>query len=364
VKNHFIRADLAIILTFVTLASGCGYFNSEPLMTPHHFPEEFSRRYGHFTANLTGAVREDVSGARFRLNGGDWQPLPEGGKRISENQFTLEIPVEVLRPRPEVNRLEIQAENFWKNGVSSHDFYYNPDPVDLSRLVDWASTDLVAEDGYWEVVSQGSAEARVRPKSGFEGYDRILIVTGASGAGRRIETDLIYRGTSAKGGHEYGFGILPLWGGRPDDPGITPKRGWNFSLAWYWIRYKGAGNEFSFKYGSEKPAWVNGYRNIPLVEDGKYRLIVEVWPVVDVNGNHLRYTQRMKWWPNGDKEPAHWQQLSDVEGAPLPPGEYGVALICYRTQVEYGPVRITPLPARIAESEVSGNGTDLPPHLP
>jgi hypothetical protein len=278
------------------------------------------------------------------------------GKRVSGNQFTLEFPVDTLLAKPEINRLEIETETFWRTEISNYEFIYNPDPVDLPRLVNWRNADLVADDGYWEVVSGDDGEARVRPKSGFEGYDRILIVIGATGAGRHIETDLIYRGASIeKHGHEYGFGVLPLWGGRPDDPGVTPKRGWSFSLAWYWNRYKGAGNEFSYKHGSEKPAWVNGYRNVPLLENGKYRLIVEVWPVVDADGNHLRYTQRMKWWPADQKEPAHWQQLSDVEGAPLPPGEYGVALICYRTQVEFGPVRIDPLPEQIAEEEISEN---------
>ena len=71
----------------------------------------------------------------------------------------------------------------------------------------------------------------MRSKLGDEGYDRVIVFAGAFSGARRIETDMIFRYRVETG--EWGFGLLPLWGGRPDEPTFRPKRGWLFSLAWF-----------------------------------------------------------------------------------------------------------------------------------
>jgi hypothetical protein len=122
-------------------------------------------------------------------------------------------------------------------------------------------------------------------------------------------------------------------------------------LAWFWDRYEGIGCEFSYKYGDDQPKWVNSYRNFDLRPDVKYFLVVECWPEKHTDGQHRRYFMRMKWWPAGKAEPDEWIQLADTEGSPLPHGEYGVGLIAYYSQVDFGPVLIEPLSSQNAAQQ-------------
>jgi hypothetical protein len=85
------------------------------------------------------------------------------------------------------------------------------------------------------------------------------------------------------------------------------------------------------------------YRDFDLQPDSRYLLLVECRPVTGPDGTHRHYSQRMKWWLEGDKEPDAWMELHDAGGAPLPPGEYAVALVAHRSQVEFGPVKVTAL---------------------
>lgn len=123
----------------------------------------------------------------------------------------------------------------------------------------------------------------VRPTRGVEAYDRILIVTGSFSGARRIKTDIIYRG---RGNSEerrfFGFGVLPMWGGRPDTDPSRPRRGWNFSLCWYYSKYGALGSEFSYKLGNREEQWVSAYQNITLQPGQKFFLEIEVWP--ETNG--------------------------------------------------------------------------------
>ncbi|OHB35911.1 MAG: hypothetical protein A2Y08_04035 [Planctomycetes bacterium GWA2_40_7] len=198
----------------------------------------------------------------------------------------------------------------------------------------------------------------MRPKPGFEDYDRVLAVTGAFSDGRRIETDMVFRSFKRKASDgpgfpknllnltndvPYGFGILPMWGGRPDSQGITPRRGWNFCIAWFYSRYKGVGMEFSYKQGDLSPKWISTYRNFNVEENRKYFLNVECWPEREETGRHVLYRQRMKWWAEGESEPDNWMELDDIAGSTLPDGEYAVALVAHRSQVDFGPVTVKPI---------------------
>jgi hypothetical protein len=134
-----------------------------------------------------------------------------------------------------------------------------------------------------------------------------------------------------------------MWGGHPDDAGVSPRRGWSFSTAWFYSHYKGVGMDFSYKYGDAAPQWVSAYRNFEPQAGRRYFLTVETWPELDATGHHAGYRQRMKWWPEGQPAPQEWLELADTGGAPLPAGEYAVALIAHRCQVDFGPVVVKPL---------------------
>ena len=128
-------------------------------------------------------------------------------------------------------------------------------------------------------------------------------------------------------------------------------RGWRFSLVWYYSKYDAVGMEFSHKDGEAPPAWTANYRSFDLRPDVRYRLKVRCWPERDGAGHHVRHVQRMKWWPAGEAEPADWMEAADTEGATLPPGEYGVALVAHQTQVEFGPLTIEPFRPGGAEQD-------------
>jgi hypothetical protein len=197
------------------------------------------------------------------------------------------------------------------------------------------------QDGYWEKIDRGTTVS-IRPVPGYEDYDRVVAVTSAFVGGRRIETDVFFHRATNKN-RPFGFGLLPLWGGRPDDPNHLPRRGWNFSIAWYYSHYKGVGIEFSYKYGPNAPDWLSTYTNYTIEPNTLYHIVSETWPEVDSSGNHLRYKQRMKWWSNGDPEPATWLELVDSAGCPLQPEPYAIAIVAHRCQVEFGPLKIRPI---------------------
>ncbi len=322
--------------------------SSSSLVQVFHAPKHFSRRYGDFTANITGSIAPTVQQARYRLNEGEWMDLRQVAPRTSPPMFTIELSAEELRPG--TNTLAIEATgNRRQSETTWLQFQYDRTPISLPVHADWSNTDLDVEDGYWEIFDV-EGERRVRPKPGFEGYDRILVVAGAFPGGRQVETDVIFQ--RRIGTFSYGFGILPMWGGRPDGAGVSPRRGWSFSLTWYWERYEGVGNEFSYKYGDAPPKWVNSYRNLDLKEGRRYRIVTASGAELDASGRHLRYRQRMKWWAEGEPVPDEWIELADTAGSPIPLGEYGVALIAYRCQVNFGPVVVKPLnPPSVASSD-------------
>ena len=173
---------------------------------------------------------------------------------------------------------------------------------------------------------QRDGVAVARPRPSRESYDRITLATGAFPVDRRIETSLIFRhhilDRIDKGAREFGFGILSLWGGHPGSLNSSmPRRGWKFSLAWYWSKPGGVGNEISFRDGESEPAWVGSYRGLNLVSDVQYRVVIEVRQRDDSQGQ-VYIEQRLKWWQANEEIPAVWLVTEDREGARLPAGEY------------------------------------------
>jgi hypothetical protein len=335
-------AGTAVVLAVVFVGIGAVEFAGQantPLLEVYHCPKVFARRWGDFTANVTGRLAPFARDVMYRVNGGEWVVVGHSRSRVPAPKFTIEIAPSQLRPGP--NTLEFRGKRYgiWEE-FTACEFEYDPSPVVLPLTEDWNGDDLDAQDGYWETI-EVDGERRVRPVPGQEDYDRIVVVTGAFPGARRVETSLTLRSHAED--KPYGFGILPLWGGRPDRDGILPRRGWNFSLVWFYSHYGGVGQEFSYKDTGAPPEWVSNYRSIALQPDVRYDIVIEAWPVESSTGEHLYYQQRMKWWADGEPEPEEWMELSDIEGSPLPPGEFCVALVSHRSQVEFGAVRVLPL---------------------
>ncbi|HMR31943.1 MAG TPA: hypothetical protein PKA13_12450 [Geminicoccaceae bacterium] len=319
------------------------------LITLRSAPATFERRADTFTANVTGELDRLAHGLEYRLNDApDWVGVGQRRPRVTPPDFTVELPAEVLRPGE--NRLELRAAGLFRDGEQKTlTFTYDPSPIVLPRAVDWAqATRLDVQDGAWETFLNGDGTTRVRPVPGTEGWDRVLAVTGAFAGGRRVTTDVVFHdvhgvrpfGLPFLPRRGYGFGVFPMWAGQPDQPGVSPRRGWRFSLAWYFSVDRSVGSSFSDKVGDGPAAWVESARSLKLDWDRKYRIVAEAWPETSPDGRHVGYRQRMKWWPDGEPEPAHWLEVLDQAGAPLPEGEYAVALVSLRSAVDFGPVTI------------------------
>lgn len=351
------KKALSVVLLAAAVAAVLWYvaYARRPLVEIVHVPETYARRAGDFTANVIGWLAPNARGARFRLNGGPWRELVPVPKRNFGGQFTIELAAEQLEPGAESNRIEIEAGALLRpNARTERLFGYDPSPVELPLTIEWSDADLDSQDGFWEVVTTDRG-ARVRPRPGAEGYDRILAVSGAFPQGRRIRSDVVFR-APAEGKREWGFGIFSLWGGHPDDGTHWPRRGWSFAMGWYWTKPGGVGGEISFKRGSERAKWVNTYRDYEIRPDVVYNMLFEVYPQRDAAGRHLFYRQRFKWWAEDEEPPAHWMKLTDVEGAVIPETEYAVALMAYNCQVDFGPVRIEAIAgARADEDRPSHN---------
>ncbi len=327
---------LFVLGFFATLITGYRAYAYAPLIRFFHLPQNAEARTGDLTVNVTGELSPWVQSAEFRVNGGDWVDIPQGGPRLPHHTFTLEIPLVQIRPGR--NTLTVRAEAAARSTHSEfHEFNYNDVQQRLPREIVWENSDLDVQDGYWETIDV-AGEARVRPVPGHEGYDRILLVTGSFGGGRRIETSVTFRGSDPQ--KLWGFGVLPLWAGHPDEAGQRPRRGWRYGLAWFYSRYGGVGVEFADRFGAEEKRWENAYRHLQPVPNTEYRLIVEAWPEFDHAQERTRFRQRLKIWPTAEAEPKRWITIRDESGFLPVEEEYAVALLAHRVQAEFGPVKV------------------------
>lgn len=344
-RRNRIRLAASVVIVLGTLVAA-GYwvaYSNRQLIEIHHAPGTFPRRAAALTANITGQLDASVRTLEWRLNGGTWHRAGQAAPRTPPPDFTIEIPAEDLASG--ANELEIRATAPLRPAeLRSISFAYDASPVSLPARIEWtAARELDVQDGYWQVTSQG----RVRPVPGHEGFDRTIAVTGAFEGGRRVETDVTLRGDQTSEG--WGFGIFPLWGGQPDEPAVSPRRGWRFSLLWFFDRIGGYGCEFSEKVGAGEPRWVSMYKGIRLHRDVTYRLVTETWQEKAADGTHLRWRQRCKWWAASEREPERWTEIADDVGARIPDIPYAVALFTLHSQAEFGTVVVQPLAAQVAQ---------------
>ncbi|HUU69823.1 MAG TPA: hypothetical protein VM186_09875 [Planctomycetota bacterium] len=311
----------------------------------------YARRAGDFTVNVSGVLSLLARTARYRLNDGDWAPVGRGAPRAKAPFFVIEL--DARRLEPGVNHVTIEACAYgqWRPQVTRVQVNYDPSPVRLPVTADWRDGQLDIEEGYWETLDAGG-ERLVRPKPGYEEYDRIAVVAGAFAGGRSVQAEMTFRG--AVGKRPFGFGVLSLWGGRPDEPGVALRRGWLYGAAWFYSPKHGVGSQFSRKHGSQDAVTLEQFRDYPVRPGVRYMVYVEVRPRLDVQGRPDGYHQRMKWWVKGEPVPNEWIEHSCPEGGPLRAGEYGVAIIAHRCQVEFGPVIVRPLSdGSLAEQDCS-----------
>jgi len=295
----------------------------------------YARRAGDFTVNVSGALSPLARMARYRLSDGDWLPIGRGGPRVEAPFFVIELDARRLKPGANHVTIETYAYGQWRPHATRVQVNYDPSPVRLPIAIDWTGGQLDIEEGYWETV-EVEGERVARPKPGYEEYDRIAIVAGAFAGGRSVQAEMTFRGPI--GSRPFGFGVLSLWGGRPDAPGGALRQGWLHAIAWFYSPFNGVGNQFSSKHGSRDELARESFRSYPMKPGVRYVVYVEVWPRIDARGRPAGFHQRMKWWVKGEPVPDEWIELSCAEGDPLPAGEYGVAIIAHRCRVDFGPV--------------------------
>ncbi len=336
-------AALAAAAAVVAVVIAFGHSRPDSLVTIVHLPEVYPRRGAALSANVTAHVAHTVQSVRYRVNDHPWHRIDDLWHfRFVGRVTSFEMPVEELQPG--LNRVEIIARAPWRD-EERHElsFHYDPAPVKLPVHRVWKGEEIEAQDGAWEVI-EVDGEARVRVKPGYEGYDRLLLATGAFPVPRRIETYAVYRYPRLTGRKEVGFGVLALWGGHPGEWSRLPRSGWTFMMGMYWSKQGGVGIEMSHYDGSSPPRWLNSYRGTPLVEGGRYNIVIEVDDERE-DGKHQFYRIRVKIWLEGEPEPSEWTVATDKEGSPLPEAEYAVALFALDCQVEFGPLTVTPLAA-------------------
>ena len=312
---------------------------TKPLILLFHQPADVSRRCDEYTFNVPGELSSLVFSAKFSLNGNTWRTVHSGQPRYPAPQFCLEFHHQDLIEGKNLLKIEAKAP-LGRRQLIEYQFSYSQHQRQPRDCIWGEYTELEVEDGYWETTHIDS-EWRVRPVPGYEGYDKVLLLSEPFGGGRRIETDMILRKVIPS--TEWGFGILPQWGGRPDSEGILPRRGWLFSLVWYFNRYKGYGAEFSERNGIEKAKFNTAYKSSSIEESRKYSVITECRDEKDDENQHIRYVLRFKWWPSDENEPRDWVSLDDKSGWKLPEREYAIGLVCYNCQVDFGPVYISTL---------------------
>jgi hypothetical protein len=320
-----------------------------PRVEVFHLLKTYPARSGALTINVTGQITpiESAKTVRYRLNDGQWQIVPQEGPRTPPPTFTIEIPPESLKSGENCLYFNVQQVQTPQNDNLAC-FHYQASALrpEQTDEIDWNTQPLDVQDGRWQVINRSNG-SMVRPVPGFEGYDRILNITGAFSGGRRVEATMVFEAATQLG-KPFGFGVLPLWGGHPDETGYFPRRGWAYGLAWYYSLQNGVGAEIASKYAQEPFQSTYTYRSYAITPGSRYRLITEALPMHTSSGEYQGYAVRMKWWRGGETEPKSWMSINEYAAQYLPEQNYAVALLAHRSQVEFSSVRVIALDETLA----------------
>jgi hypothetical protein len=315
------RVEIAWLAAGVLLALA-GVGNSRrPLLAIDHAPALVSRRSGALPACVTGVAHPFVQRVEYRLNRGEWR-LAEPGR------LALALPATDLWPGG--NRLEIRAQaplrgdELWQLA-----FDYDASPVCLPATLP-AAGDLEVIQGAWQRVA-GAGGSSVRPRGAGAGR-HVLLVCGAFAGSRRVRARA--RVTAAPLAGDWAFGVLPLTGG-PVGERDRAEASFAFRSEW-----EGVEAAFRLDVDGRPPLWTHTGISLVPRTGVRYELLADCLVEPRRDGEGQRHVLRCKWWPTGQTEPQDWIETGDDEGAPLPPGDYGVALMAHGCRVEFSDVRV------------------------
>ncbi len=327
----------AIVSTAPWLVERFNPRSADPSIWLDALPNEIGPRSGDLTLNVSGILKPNQQ-AEWQWNGGDWWPVGQTQPRAPAPEFIIEIPADQITVG--TNTLALRITN--QDGESDqyeHRFDVQPDKAPGAMMPE-------PHDGIWDWQPALSA---VRPRPGHEGYDRVFILNPQVSGGRHLTATVAFdRSTQSwthrlRYGPQYGFGLVPLWGGHPDPEEVRPRRGWLYGLAWYYAREEGFGSEAANRQGGDPIEVVKQYATLSPGADAEidaYAALVKSsqdaflgWCLVSVLSNS-----------DGELRP----DPLFVEPSILPERDYAAALIAHRTAVTFSDIAWQPLDPLIA----------------
>ncbi|WP_425092186.1 hypothetical protein [Tropicimonas sp. S265A] len=330
-----------LIAAFASVVVGLATLEATFLVGPEHLVARFDPpgviglKTGDLSANLNGergVFGRLHDGTVFRANNGGWRAFVEKSPRLSSGAILLEVPSDQLIPG--LNEVEVVFTSFL--GLTRQinvPFEYAPEPVSFPISWDWSRDMAEVQDGVWE--RRETAEGwRLGPVEGAEGYDRLVLVAPPFDGPRRVTVDVTFRKNT---GRPFGFGVIPLWGGHNDPDARSPRRGWEYAIAWYYDVQNGFGVELSRKDGARPHTTVRKYDARDIVEGETYRIIAEARGPLDVTTGSAGYSLRMQWAHPASGQISDWIELTDAS-VPVTDQPHAVALVAHRAAVDFGPV--------------------------
>ena len=338
-------APKAMAISIIAIVIAVGFVESQfqqaqttELIQFYPMPSVFLNKADGLSLNIHGKLDETVSIKNYRINSGQERMPRADSPRIKDREFVLEFLVDDLQAGK--NKLKVTISNMLgRKREVDLSFEYDATTPHLPLVISWQNASLESQDGQWEKIQRGD-QVLVRPIPGTEGYDRILLASGAFKGSRRVECTLTFvsRDSSAK---LFGFGIMPLWGGHTDSTQLSPHRGWKYGLGWYYSKDEGVGLEFADKIDDDQHITLSKYTKFNPAPGERYKIIIDAQQVLNEHGDHVTYRQTMTWDTlNSNQEPITIE-LKDDRAEPLKDSHYAVALLAHRAQVEFGPVKVS-----------------------
>lgn len=291
---------------------------------------------GNLTANFPATLGPLAGTVRYRANDGPWRPATSRPPRVAPGRIVMELPADQLQPGRNSLRIRVRGP-FGLHRDIIQPFVYDPSPAALPVTLDWQVNHPEVQDGQWERIETPSGW-RLRPLPGTEGYDRLALVSPPFSGGRGVKVTVTFRAETGEG-LPYGFGVIPLWGGHMDDRQGAPRGGWDLAIAWAYSRSDGVGIEVSHHPGHGAPRALARYVPFTPRAGETYHLAAEAWR--DPGDGLFRL--HLHWRGPDDEAGTRAVTLTDTQGL-LTDKPYAVALIAHRAQVEFGAVRLYPLP--------------------
>jgi hypothetical protein len=305
---------------------------------------QISRRSGALTANFSGRVGSGASSLEYSINNGAWIPVDLSSKAFDQETVTLQVPRSLILGGQQLNHVFVRGSTWLKETEAEFPvrFVYDDAPPALPLVWSAAKGRTESDHGLW-VQQARDGDPLIQPVPGTEGYDRILLLSGAFAGARRIRARIVYlQGSLPHPGMLHGYGLIPLWGGNVDEDGVCPRRGWRYGLCWFYSAEQGYGIEFSNKPGAQEHDTVNRYAAFEPQPGRVERILIEAWPTQD-EGAFSGWHIRAKRWFEDEQEPQAWLQFSDSGGKRLPEQEYAVAFLAHRCSAGIFEARIEKL---------------------